>query len=458
MANFSPSFFTRLYGSIILAVIVSIMLTQYFVDNLFEQDAVNDFIRDTNYIYRDLNKQIADDPLVKFQQLVVNPPFSNEFNISWQIVVRDGSSPCGLCEYITNIEDIEVYQLSEDGLLAVYFFEKLNAKLLISDKVDSPFFDENDSQEIDEFTGLNVEELAFTLFTVIVLMVLAGTIYWPVRKLQKQINALVVVNQRFGAGEMQVRSSEALTKPLNELAFSFNHMANAIENTVQENQIFSQAVLPGVQTPLSRIQLAVGLLRKNNHSTKHLELLGNIDSYIGDIDELIAQVVAFSRLNSSVNEDRYDDYQSIMFLPFIESRIAATNFNQLIKVKLLVEESVEITTNPVYLRLLIDNLLNNARSHARSKVTILVLPINGCIELSIEDDGIGIPSEFFATIFLPFARLDKSRSRKTGGLGLGLAIAKAASKRMQSDLIVENNEQGGAKFICKFLTKEENFL
>ena len=112
--------------------------------------------------------------------------------------------------------------------------------------------------------------------------------------------------------------------------------------------------------------------------------------------------------------------------------------------------SLDITTNPVYLRLLVDNLLKNACIHANTQITISVSTIKGQLELAIEDDGDGIPKESFDTIFMPFSRLDVSRSRKTGGLGLGLAISKAACKRMNSELIVENSQTGGAKFTCRF--------
>jgi len=75
---------------------------------------------------------------------------------------------------------------------------------------------------------------------------------------------------------------------------------------------------------------------------------------------------------------------------------------------------------------------------------------NGHIELSVADDGDGIPEEFLETIFVPFYRLDVSRSRKTGGLGLGLAISKAACTRMDCKITVENIPTAGAKFTCRF--------
>jgi signal transduction histidine kinase len=425
------------------------MLTQYFVDGLFEQDAINDFVRDTDYIYNELKKQVENDPSINYQNLNSNFPFADEFIISWR-PFKPAFLPCIDCEFLGEADGINVYQLESDRLRVIYHFPKINALLFISDKIEPQLFSPENDSDIDEIAGLNVEEIAFYLFTIIVLLVIAGTIYWPVRQLQKQINALVDVNHLFGAGELNVRAQEQLTKPLNELAYSFNVMANSIADTVKENQIFAQAVPHEVRTPLSRIQLAVGLLRKKNTNKQAMQLLENIDTYIDDIDELISQVVSFSKLNSVIDENGADLYQRINFSAFIKSRLNAVKLDELINIQTSLDESLEITTNPIYLRLLIDNLLKNAINHARSQIMVSLCMINDKVKISIEDDGPGIPAQFTETIFFPFARLDKSRSRKTGGLGLGLSIAKAASKRMNSVLSVENNQNGGSKFSCKF--------
>lgn len=444
MANFyevfKPSFFTRLYISIIFAVIFSSLLTILFVENIMEQDAIDDFAHDTHYIYTEISQQI---PSAEQQELTLTFPSINGLIIDFQ-PLNAAESVCETCVFITKKKDAKIFKF-ENGFLAVYDFPNLSYQLIIS---DADTLDEDD--EIEKMTGLTIEEAIFVLYSAIVLLVLFLTLYWPVRLLQKQINGLVHTTQTFGAGQLNIRADEVLTKPLNNLARSFNIMASSISDTVKENQIFAQAVPHEIRTPLSRIQLAAGLLSKNNENEQQLALLENIDTYIEDIDELIGQVVAFSKLNSILDEDESNFYQSINFASFINARLQTIKLGNNINIEVDIEPALEITTNPVYLRLLIDNLLKNAFSHSQKCIKVCVKSVHDHIELYIEDDGPGVPVEFQETIFFPFARLDKSRSRKTGGLGLGLAIAKAACKRMNSELSVKNNSFGGACFIVRF--------
>ena len=100
------------------------------------------------------------------------------------------------------------------------------------------------------------------------------------------------------------------------------------------------------------------------------------------------------------------------------------------------------------MRLLIDNLIKNAMVYANNEIIISINSFENVITFCVEDDGPGIPNQDYKTIFMPFSRLDKSRSRKTGGLGLGLSISKAACKKMNGDISVINNHIGGAKFTC----------
>jgi signal transduction histidine kinase len=464
MTNLSPGLFTRLYASIIFAIVISVLLTQYSVDSIFEQDGLNDFINDTHHMYVGLTEQIIRQPPESGQYPIADFPFSDEFIVSWRKV--DSKLPiCESCDYIGNANGIDIYSLSEDRLVAVYWMPSLNAQLLITDRNEPIAITPEESAELNNLEELSVdydidmEVIVFYIFVALCLLLIAGVIYWPIRQLQKQMMSLVEANNTFGQGELSVRASENLTKPLNELAASFNMMAASIEDSVKENQIFAQAVPHEVRTPLSRIQLASGLLRRSCNTEQELSLLDNIDTYIDDIDELIAQIVAFTRLNSIAEDEDFSVYQTIQLYSFIQSRIKAIFGAKLtttekpesdIRIDVEVDEQLVVTTNPMYIRLLIDNLLKNALSHAQSSVVISAQLISNKIELIVEDDGAGIPIQYFDTIFFPFARLDKSRSRKTGGLGLGLAIAKAATKKMYAELSVNNNVKGGAKFTCHF--------
>lgn len=456
----SLSLFTRLYLSVAIAVIVSGTLSLIVIEKWDSQNEIDEFVFFTDYVYADLLKQGEIKPNNAQQDLDKSAKVIDVLSMSWQIVPID-TSPCDGCELIGRSGKVDVYRNELDQFMAVYTFLKSNTWLFIGDlETETVIFDESEGlvypeqyseqYEDEEYEVLSFDEIAPMLLLSIVLITIASTIYWPIRALQNQIEKLIKIQHQFGAGDMNIKAEEQLARPLNELASSFNTMASSIKDTVNENQLFAQAVPHEVRTPLSRIQLAAGLLRKSNESKQAIELLDNIDTYIGDINELISQVVAFSRLNSTNEEGEFELYQSIELCGFIESRIKAIKCEEKLRVIRLIDESLEITTNPVYLRLLVDNLLKNASIHAKAQILISLSTINEQIELTIEDDGEGIPQESFDTIFMPFSRLDVSRSRKTGGLGLGLAISKAACKRMNSELIVDNNKTGGARFTCRF--------
>ncbi|SQH75716.1 Sensor histidine kinase [Shewanella benthica] len=271
-----------------------------------------------------------------------------------------------------------------------------------------------------------------------------------------------------------LRASPKLSEPVKALATSFNQMAESITETVKENQIFAQAVPHEMRTPQSRIQLATGLLRKSSTQPQQVALLDNIDTYIDDIDELTKQVLTFSKLNAAIGEDKSIGKQVIKLEAYLDERIAQLNQDNTKNVILYCHQQ-ELECDPAYLRLMFDNLVKNAIRYAKSTVIICVeikedldtsktligkssnwtaasKKVNQAdtqLIITVADDGPGIAKEDFDAIFIPFSRLDKSRNLQTGGLGLGLAIAKAATKRMSGELNVSRNPDGGASFSCR---------
>lgn len=451
MDNTAPRLFTRLYTSIIFAVLFSVVLTRFSVEHLFEQDGINDFVRDTHSVYLQLQQQLVTSP----EKILTHPhptfPYANEFNIQWRSN-NSGAPFCSDCEYIGDASGIKVFELADARLLAVYEFPKHNLVLLISDvahhpiqEVTLPVDGWTEYQEVDD---IDVEQIVFYLFALISILVIGCAVYFPIRQLQKQIMSLVLINKQFGEGKLSTRSTQRYNKPLDELASSFNNMATAITDTVKENQIFAQAVPHEVRTPLSRIQLAVGLLQKMNDDQRQIALLENIDTYIDDINDLISQIVAFTRLSDINDEANNAHDQEIHLEAFVDSRLKALRHDASIHVSASVESGLTFFTNPMYLRLVIDNLIKNAVNYAQKEVHLSIQQQSGNIILCIEDDGEGIASEHYETVFIPFARLDESRSRKTGGLGIGLSITKAATKKMQADISVGRSHLGGARFTC----------
>ncbi|WP_441004079.1 ATP-binding protein [Pseudocolwellia agarivorans] len=449
----SLSLFTRLYLTIIVAVVFSGTISFFLLEKLKIQTAVADYVFFTDHIYHNLLEQkkvVLDSDLKELNEDMHD---IKDMMMSWQIKLSP--PPYGDSILLGSARDVEVYMNTSEQYLAIYKYPNLDAWLVISENNLFSFDEDEDFEHKEPLEDTFFSQYSFHDYTEVTLLLaillsVVGGIYWPIKIIQNQIESLIETQQEFGKGNMRVRAHDDFSKPLNELADSFNSMANSITDTVNENQIFAQAVPHEVRTPLSRIQLAVGLLSRNNHDKQQLELLGNIDTYIDDMSELIRQVVAFSKLNTVQNESESSLETDITLSPFIESRLGLLKCEEKCEITRHIDHTLVIKTNPAYLRLLLDNLIKNASIHAKSHIIISLSQHDNYVELIIEDDGAGIPGEHLETIFIPFARLDQSRNRKTGGLGLGLSIASAACKRMNSQLTVENRAAGGAKFICRF--------
>ena len=93
------------------------------------------------------------------------------------------------------------------------------------------------------------------------------------------------------------------------------------------------------------------------------------------------------------------------------------------------------------------NIIGNALKFAKQTVLIEMTKGKNRIEISVSDDGPGIPNEERDIVFQPFYRIDKGRTRNTGGVGLGLAIARLVVTKMSGEIHIESSESGGAKFV-----------
>ena len=109
-----------------------------------------------------------------------------------------------------------------------------------------------------------------------------------------------------------------------------------------------------------------------------------------------------------------------------------------------------IVGDPVALRRLFENLIENARRYGGGEIAVRLVKLAGGREVRIEDNGPGLPEDQLDTVFEPFRRGENSRSRETGGIGLGLGIARAIARAHGAKLRIENRPEGGLVAIVHF--------
>jgi signal transduction histidine kinase len=108
-----------------------------------------------------------------------------------------------------------------------------------------------------------------------------------------------------------------------------------------------------------------------------------------------------------------------------------------------------VRVRPVALKRALTNLVNNAAAYGGSARVTLAPPLpargGSVVTLYVDDDGPGIPESEMESVFLPFHRLESSRNRETGGVGLGLPIARNIMRAHGGDLVLQNREAGGVR-------------
>ncbi|WFB50410.1 ATP-binding protein [Vibrio coralliilyticus] len=358
------------------------------------------------------------------------------FNLSL-VNVEPETLPCSDCRELYRLKSIPVY-LVEDNLYAAVFPLPNSAKSLM--------FSENRDFFEPQFEWYEDSEVMFVIGLVAWIFVSLGVfVYVPIRHLHNQINQLNRASRRFGRGEFSARiDSDNFRLPLKELAESFNHMADDIEGHVRQSQIYTQAIPHEVRTPLSRIQLASDMARRNAVEEQEA-FFDDIDRYVDDISSLTASVVQISRVGG-LTERELLDTQNLLPEHWLKQRIdRQEHYNKHISFHAsLTEPAPAMDVLETLANLVIDNLLQNAFRYADAAVAITLIGFDNTLVIDIEDDGAGIPKDKYDEIFLAFSRLDESRH--SDGFGLGLTIASEAAKRLNWRISLGECELGGARF------------
>lgn len=219
------------------------------------------------------------------------------------------------------------------------------------------------------------------------------------------------------SGSLEIRNAAASMIAMKERIDRYNRTKTDMLNAVSHD----------LKAPLTRMRLAV----ETNDATQ--------ESLLQDIDrmaEMINGYLAFAR-------GEIPEIEQTTELPATLTRIARDAAPDK-KIELdLPDTPVQFYARPMALTRAFSNIIENAARYAKKKIKITEKDYPGYIEITIEDDGIGIPDNRKEDALRPFVRLDEARGNKTGGTGLGLSIAKSTIENHGGQLFLENSDMGG---------------
>ncbi len=277
--------------------------------------------------------------------------------------------------------------------------------------------------------------LLHTLHLVLILSFVAAVLalltYPIARGITARLGRLKEGVQKFGAGDLAARVPVEGRDEVAALATSFNDSASRVEQLVHANQQLLANCSHELRTPLTRMRLAVE--RIPGADADGAELRRNI----AELDALIGELLLASRLDATHRPERIE---SVDLLALVAEEAAYFDREAQGKPAIL-------NGDPLLLRRLVRNLLENARVHAGGAVAVQVRAIDGGAQVVIEDAGPGIAPEDRERIFEPFYRHARAAAAG-GGTGLGLAIVRQIARLHGGDVAYAPRENGGSCFIA----------
>ena len=270
--------------------------------------------------------------------------------------------------------------------------------------------------------------------------------------LTKPVVRLRAATRRLAAGDLSARSGAPASRRHDEVAGlmrDFDAMAERLESLVKAQSRLLNDISHELRSPLARLSVALGLARQRT-GEQNAEMLERIELEASRLNELIGRILTLARL-----EDGEQDVPPIpvplneLVLNIAEDAEFEAQARHCHVRCTIPEGNWEVRGNASLLHSAIENVVRNAIRHTRegTAAEIELQRINGAngpeARLRVTDCGPGVPKDALEKIFHPFYRLDDSRGRQTGGVGLGLSITERAVRSHGGRVAASNRPEGG---------------
>ncbi len=274
--------------------------------------------------------------------------------------------------------------------------------------------------------------IALLLQTLTLYIAVLIPLAWVVRRVSKPLEQLTGRVQRIGlAGEIGPLDSKG-PADIRQLIDAFNAMQARVSMLLGEKDVMLGAIGHDLKTPLAALRVRIESVEDDAERDK---MAATIDEMVTILDDILT----LARLGKSGEASQRTDIGALV-------GSVAEEFSHATLVES--DERVVAEIRPVLLRRALRNLIGNAITYGKS-ASISVNALAGQAQIAIEDSGPGIAPDLMEAMFEPFARAETSRSRSTGGSGLGLTIARAIARSHNGDVRLENRAEGGLRAILE---------
>ena len=247
------------------------------------------------------------------------------------------------------------------------------------------------------------------------------------------------------------RIEENNVKELNQLGISYNKMLERLSEAFEIQRQFTANAAHELRTPLALMQVQLDLYNSASHPGNDADTLQTIKMVTEQNDKLNRMVKTLLDMSELQTVGRDDKIILDAIVEEVLADIEPLAVEKNIKLIGKCEDATMIGSDILIYRL-VYNLVENAikYNHPLGQVTVTAYQRNKHVYLSVEDTGSGIPKELRERVFEPFFRVDKSRSRELGGVGLGLALVREIVRVHDGSICIKSGKTGGTIFEVTF--------
>ena len=288
--------------------------------------------------------------------------------------------------------------------------------------------------------------LYYTIIVALMTMAMCAILYRWSKPLWRDVEALKAATSRVGDGDFEVRANVGRGSMLEPIADAFNVMAGRVQALIRSHSDLEQSVAHELRTPLAQLKFDLELARSSASLEERESRFADMERDVVDLEELVNELLLLASLREAP--------------PYKPRRIAA---------KVLLDEVIrrardemrasgrevaiepprnlpeELSCDSKYLSRALVNVVRNAVRYAHTRVALTVESAGERTVINVDDDGPGVPPDARERLFEPFARLEGSRDRESGGVGLGLAIVKSVAEWHGGEARISDSPLGGAR-------------
>ena len=345
--------------------------------------------------------------------------------------------------YIDSLQDVVESQGDEKGNKSDEIF------ISIPDDKWDEFADEFSVQVYNNKADYKRNSLIITVLLAllggVVTYFISGHALRPIREFSDKIEEVQAQNLS------DSRIEENNVKELNQLGISYNKMLERLSDAFEIQRQFTANAAHELRTPLALMQVQLDLYNSASHPGNDADTLQTIKMVTEQNDKLNRMVKTLLDMSELQTVGRDDKIILDAIVEEVLADLEPLAVEKNIKLIGKCEDATMIGSDILIYRL-VYNLVENAikYNHPLGQVTVTAYQRNKHVYLSVEDTGSGIPKELRERVFEPFFRVDKSRSRELGGVGLGLALVREIVRVHDGSICIKSGKTGGTIFEVTF--------